>query len=106
MQRQTENRRREKITVALFVLVLGSLSVKAYMFDLGRLSLIAEERAHEVKRLQADDIRLSAMLTALRTEIKALQTDSEQTSVLARTTLGMVISDEVVYQLSGQQTHE
>ena len=94
---------RETLTVLSFTLILGYLSVKAYFFDRVRLRELAEQRAEEVRRLQDDDIRLSAEIRALQAEIDALKTDSEETSLVARTTLGMVSSDEVVYQLNNRR---
>ena len=106
MFHHSTTRHRERITVALFVLVLGSLSVKSYFWDLDRLRKTAEARAREVERLQAKDIKQSALILALQAEIKALKSDSEQTSVLARTTLGVVTSDEIVYQLHSQERND
>ena len=97
---------RETLTVLSFSLILGYLSANAYFFDRVRLRELAEKRAEEVRRLQDDDIKLSAEIRALQAEIDALKTDSEETSLVARTTLGMVSSDEVVYQLNNRRYNE
>ena len=97
---------RETLTVLSFTLILGYLSVKSYCFDRVRLRALAEQRAEEVRRLQEDDIRLSAEIRALQAEIDALKTDSEETSLVPRTTLGMVSGDEVIYQLNNRRYTE
>lgn len=106
MFHHSETRYKERLIVIAFVFVLGSLSVKSYFWDLDRLHKTAEARAREVERLQAKDIKQSALILALQAEIKALKSDSEQTSVLARTTLGVVTSDEIVYQLHSQERND
>ena len=100
MLNRLRERPRETITVLAFTVILGGLSVKAYYFDRVRLRALAEQRAEQVNRLQERDIRVAAEVRALQAEIDALKTDSEETSLVARTSLGMVLSDEVIYQLN------
>ena len=100
MLRKVQERRSELFFMAACFILLGSVSVQGLFFEGERLGKLAQERAAEVERLKALDIMLSAEIGALQAEINALKTDSEETSLVARTLLGMVANDEVIYQLN------
>lgn len=100
MLQRMKERRAELIFMAICSLVLSLISIHGLFFEGKRLGKLAHERSDEVQRLKALDIMLSAEIGALQAEIKALKTDSEETSLVARTLLGMVASDEVIYQLN------
>ena len=100
MLRKVQERRSELFFMAASFILLGSVSVQGLFFEGERLGKLAQERAAEVERLKALDIMLSAEIGALQAEINALKTDSEETSLVARTLLGMVANDEVIYQLN------
>lgn len=106
MLRRVMERKQESLVVLGFLLVLGLLSVHAYFFEGKRLSKLVAERAEEVRLLQESDIRITAEIGALRAEIESLKSDTEDTSLVARTMFGMVSSDEVIYQLNSAQYEE
>lgn len=92
-------RYREVTFVTLFSLTLTLFSLHAIFYKGAELSRLAQDREAELERLRDYDVMLSAEIGALRAEIEKLKTDSEETSLVARTLLGMVDSDEVIYQI-------
>ena len=62
------------------------------------LEISAREALMAQKRLEVRD--LNHRLYVLEAEILALEVDSEESSLMARTLLGMVLPSEYIYQLS------
>ena len=64
---------------------------------------LAQEWEHmnkKLKYLQKEDIQLSAQIHMLKVEIDSLNNESEESSLAARTLLGMVRPSELIYQLT------
>jgi cell division protein FtsB len=59
-----------------------------------------EQMNRKLEYLQQKDIQLSAQIHMLKTEINALNHESEESSLAARTLLGMVRPSELIYQLT------
>ena len=59
-----------------------------------------EQMNKKLKYLQKEDIQLSAQIHMLKVEIQALNHESEESSLAARTLLGMVRPSELIYQLT------
>ena len=94
-----KHRYRELCFTLLISLPLVLFSLHAVFVKGDELARLAKDREVELERLRDYDVMLSAEIGALRAEIEKLKTDSEETSLIARTLLGMVDSDEVIYQL-------
>ena len=94
-----KERYRETAFTTLISLCLILFSMHAIFVKGDELTRLAQDREAELTRLRDYDVMLSAEIGALRSEIKKLKTDSEETSLVARTLLGMVDSDEGIYQL-------
>lgn len=115
-------RRYELTFMLVSSLVLGTISIRNLMvagydswlpkgmrnlFVSGEsLNTLSQSRELKIQRLRATDIMLSAQIGALEAEIDVLKRDTEETSLVARTLLGMVSSDEVIYQLNHQRVEE
>ena len=100
MLQAMRERYREVSFVVFITLTLGLFSLHAIFIKGDKLHTLVQERNFEIERLQSYDVMLSAEISALRAEISELKTDSEETSLIARTLLGMVDRDEVIYQLN------
>ena len=59
-----------------------------------------ERMNQKLEVLQREDIQLSAQIHMLQVEIDALKVESEESSLAARTLLGMVRPSELIYQLT------
>ena len=65
-----------------------------------------EMHAQQYKQLQAESLSLSTEIYMLNVEIESLKKDSEESSLAARTLLGMVRPSEFVYQLNTIRSSE
>ena len=106
MLQKLHERYRELLCVGLIVVTLGSMSLYALLVEGKHLERLAVEREVEIERLRNIDVMYSSEIGALQAEIDHLKTDSEETSLVARTLLGMVAKDEVIYQLNNQEIEE
>ncbi len=83
----------------LFMCAVSAFSWYAFREEGPALSLLIEERERLLanKRLEVRD--LGYRLYVLEAEIQSLEVDSEESSLMARTLLGMVLPSEFIYQL-------
>lgn len=106
MLARIQERRFELLFIIIATVVIGKISIRNLLVTGQELGQQVQAREMKIQRLIAEDIMLSAQIGALETEIDRLQRDSEETSLVARTLLGMVSSDEVIYQLNNQRVEE
>ena len=90
------------IQFALLFLTLGTLSFAYYaVFDQSeRLTREAQERRREIELIRAKTLHLKNQIYMLERELEQLSVDSELSSFVARTILGVVRPREMVYQLN------
>jgi cell division protein FtsB len=67
------------------------------------LTLKAEQRRAEIDRVVRNSERLESEVYMISREIEQLKRDSELSSLIARTILGVVLPSETIYQLSSNQ---
>ena len=65
-----------------------------------KLSREWERMNQKLEVLQKEDTQISAQIHMLQVEIDALKVESEESSLAARTLLGMVRPSELIYQLN------
>ena len=106
MLSRIQERRFELLFLLIAAVFIGKISIRNLLVTAEDLGQQVQAREMKIQRLKVEDIMLSAQISALEAEIEALQRDSEETSLVARTLLGMVSSDEVIYQLNHQRVEE
>jgi len=65
------------------------------------LSRLIAERERLLEQRRQEVRELEHRVHVIEAEIQALEVDSEESSLMARTLLGMVLPSELLYQLSG-----
>ena len=83
----------------LFMCAVSAFSWYSFRQEGPALSRLVEERERLLasRRLEVRD--LGNRLYVLEAEIQSLEVDSEESSLMARTLLGMVLPSEFIYQL-------
>jgi cell division protein FtsB len=102
--------RLQQLTVqfALLLLTAATLSFAYYaVFDQSeRLSREAQERRQEIEQMRAKTLHVKNQTYMLERELELLSVDSELSSFVARTILGVVRPTEMVYQLNAPSLDE
>jgi cell division protein FtsB len=95
-----------KIIILLFMIAIFSFSYYAVEIEGKRLNRELESRQIQLQNLEEENLDLITEIFMLKVEIEALKSDSEESSLAARTLLGMVQSMESVYQLNATQVSD
>ena len=97
--------KRLMIQASFFLLTLFTLGFSYFVLfvESDVLTLKAKQRRAEIARVVRDSERLESEVYMISREIKQLKRDSEMSSLLARTILGVVLPSETIYQLSSER---
>ena len=95
-----------RIGLGVFMLVTLQFSYRALIQESAELELTAEHHLTMIESKREKTRLLKSQVHMLEREIAHLKVDSELSSLLARTILGVVLPSESVYQLSNMGTDQ
>jgi len=95
-----------RIGLGVFMLVTLQFSYRALIQESAELELTAEHHLNMIESKREKTRLLKSQVHMLEREIAHLKVDSELSSLLARTILGVVLPSESVYQLSTTGTDQ
>ena len=97
--------KRLMIQTGFFLLTLFTLGFSYFVLfvESDLLTLKAEQRRAEIARVVRQSEHLESEVYMISREIEQLKRDSELSSLIARTILGVVLPSETIYQLSSDQ---